>query len=353
MLTPNLTADPATWTGSSLVSVKQLTPEGLHRLLVLALDMRTIYKYKSSGEFDQAHVTASQSYKTCATGKILSNVFYEASTRTSCSFQAAILRLGGTVINVNATSSSAKKGETLSDTIRCLECYADVTVLRHPETGSVPMVAATSLKPVLNAGDGTNEHPTQALLDIFTMVDCVANFNNVPPSQWSVNVLDGKTIAMVGDLKNGRTVHSLSRLLSTCGAKNVTLKYVSPEVLRMPGYVMEDVGGGGGVVEQIEETDLNSVVSGGCDVIYVTRIQKERFASEDEYNEVNGCYIIGNDTMALDKSGKCVLLHPLPRVGEIKEEVDTDERAKYFEQMENGMYVRMALLASVLGVVPK
>ena len=333
----SLTADPASWKDQSFVSVKQLSPEGLHSLLLLAAKYRT-------------HQQSNQPPHTIAAGKILSNVFYEASTRTSCSFQAAILRLGGTLIPVNATSSSAKKGETLSDTIRCLECYADVTVLRHPETGSVPAVAATSQKPVINAGDGVGEHPTQALLDIFSMVDCVHKFNKCAGSEWGVGVLDNKTIAMVGDMKNGRTMHSLARLLSSCGAKNVTIKYVAPEALKMPAYVMEEVGQGGGVISQVEEADLNKVVEEGCDVMYVTRIQKERFATPEDYEKVHGCYIIDSETMKRDKEGKMVLLHPLPRVGEIKEEVDTDPRAKYFEQMENGMYVRMALLTKILGL---
>ena len=269
----SLTADPASWKDQSFVSVKQLSPEGLHSLLLLAAKYRT-------------HQQSNQPPHTIAAGKILSNVFYEASTRTSCSFQAAILRLGGTLIPVNATSSSAKERETLSDTIRCLECYADVTVLRHPETGSVPAVAATSQKPVINAGDGVGEHPTQALLDIFSMVDCAHKFNKCAGSEWGVGVLDNKTIAMVGDMKNGRTVHSLARLLSSCGAKNVTIKYVAPEALKMPAYVMEEVGQGGGVISQVEEADLNKVVEEGCDVMYVTRIQKERFATPEDYEKV-------------------------------------------------------------------
>ena len=263
-------------------------------------------------------------------GKILTNLFYEPSTRTSSSFTAAMERLGGSVIPISEVKySSVAKGESLPDTVRTLECYSDVIVLRHPETGAAATAARYARKPIINAGDGTGEHPTQALLDLFTIRE-------------ELGRLEGLTVTMLGDLKYGRTVHSLSRLLTLYGAK---LNFVSPEILRMPPAIVEELGKSGLV--QNEYTQLDSVLA-ETDVLYVTRVQKERFDDLNVYESVKGAFVITPETMKSAKS-QMVLMHPLPRVGEISYEVDADPRAAYFRQMEYGLYVRMALLAMVLG----
>jgi aspartate carbamoyltransferase len=263
-------------------------------------------------------------------GKVLTNLFYEPSTRTSSSFVAAIQRLGGSVIQINnVTFSSVSKGETLQDTVKTLECYSDAIVLRHPEKGSAAEAAAAASKPIINAGDGPGEHPTQALLDAYTIVE-------------EMGTLDGLTITMVGDLKYGRTVHSLARLLTMYDVK---INYVSPEILAMPEYLVTEVAATG--TEQTETTDLESVL-GDTDVLYVTRIQKERFEDPTDYDNVKDSYVITSQVMQGAKDNM-IVMHPLPRVGEIAPEFDNDPRAAYFRQMEYGMYVRMALLALVLG----
>ncbi|DAZ93813.1 TPA: hypothetical protein N0F65_008572 [Lagenidium giganteum] len=307
---------PGSWAGTDILSIEQFGVASAKRVLQVADDMKAMVKAQGASEL--LH------------GKLLANVFFEPSTRTSCSFQAAMLRLGGRVIAINESSSSAQKGETLSDTMRCLECYADVVVLRHPVKGSAAAAASATQKPLLNAGDGVGEHPTQALLDLYTIY-----------SELGTLELAGKVVTMVGDLKNGRTVHSLSRLLSIF---NVKLNYVSPESLKMPRYIFDDLAARG--VVQHETASLEEVIA-ESDVLYVTRVQKERFESLEEYNAVKDSFIITNATLVPAKPS-LVIMHPLPRVGEIAEEVDTDPRAAYFRQMENGMFVRMALLALVL-----
>ena len=263
-------------------------------------------------------------------GKVLGNVFYENSTRTRASFETAAYRLGGNVLNISTTGTSVKKGETLQDTLRCIECYTDVLVLRHPENGSVPRVDAYLSKPLLNAGDGTREHPTQALLDSFTIMS-------------EHGFIDGLTITMLGDLKHGRTVHSLSKLL--CHFTNVTLRFVSPEPLAMPDHILHALKG---KVVFSQHQDINEVI-GETDVLYVTRVQKERFATKEEYDAVQGSFVV-DKTLMLQAKEEMIVMHPLPRVGEILEEVDDDSRCVYFSQMANGMYTRMALLA--LALVP-
>ncbi|HET7375433.1 MAG TPA: aspartate carbamoyltransferase, partial [Anaerolineae bacterium] len=263
-------------------------------------------------------------------GKILTNLFYEPSTRTSSSFTSAMERLGGSVIPISEVKySSVSKGESLPDTIRTLECYSDVIVLRHPETGSAALAARYAHKPIINAGDGSGEHPTQALLDLFTIREGLGR-------------TEGLTVTMLGDLKYGRTVHSLSRLLSLYGTK---LNYVSPEILRMPQYIRDELGKFN--VEQNEYRELEPVLA-ETDVLYVTRVQKERFEDLAVYEEVKGAYVISPETLKHAKQ-QMIVMHPLPRVGEITLEVDDDPRAAYFRQMEYGLYVRMALLAMVLG----
>lgn len=302
--------------GQDILSVKQFDRQDLETIFAVGHEMRGMVE--RVGTFDLLK------------GKVLTNLFYEPSTRTSSSFVAAIERLGGSVIQINnVTYSSVSKGESLRDTVRTLESYSDAIVLRHPEQGSAAEAAKAASKPVINAGDGPGEHPTQALLDAYTIVEEMGN-------------LDGLTVTMLGDLKYGRTVHSLARLLTLFDMK---INYVSPESLRMPTELVAEVDDAG--IPQIETTDVESVLP-ETDVLYVTRIQKERFGSETEYDAVKDSYVITNESMSTAKDNM-VVMHPLPRVGEIAEEFDADPRAAYFRQMEYGMYVRMALLALVLG----
>ncbi|MFN2110097.1 MAG: aspartate carbamoyltransferase [Anaerolineae bacterium] len=265
-------------------------------------------------------------------GYVLACLFYEPSTRTSASFIAAMERLGGDVIPITqgVQFSSVSKGESLPDTIRTLEQYSDVIVLRHPEIGSAKLAADYASVPVINAGDGAGEHPTQALLDLFTIRE-------------ELGRIDGLKIAMVGDLRYGRTVHSLTRLLMQYD--DVSLRFVSPEILRLPMALMNELIDRG---FKVRETHNVADVIENADVLYVTRIQKERFSDPKQYEEVKDCYEITMELMTRAKE-KMVVMHPLPRVGEIHYHVDDDPRAAYFRQVRNGMYVRMALLAAVLG----
>ncbi|XP_011631287.1 CAD protein-like, partial [Pogonomyrmex barbatus] len=262
-------------------------------------------------------------------GKIMASVFYEVSTRTSCSFAAAMERLGGRVIYMDGTTSSVKKGETLEDSITIMAGYADVIVLRHSEPGAVARAALHCRKPMLNAGDGVGEHPTQALLDIFSIRD-------------EFGTVNGLTITMVGDLKHGRTVHSLARMLTLY---NVELRYVSPPGLGMPDHIVNFVAERH--IPQERFTTLEEVLP-DTDVLYMTRIQRERFATQEEYHKMCGHFIITPQLMSRAKR-RMAVMHPLPRIFEISTEFDTDPRAAYFRQAENGVYVRMALLAMVLG----
>src|SRR5512139_3581785 len=306
----------AEWYGKDIISVKQFKREDLEYVFGVAHEMRGMVE--RIGTFDLLK------------GKILANLFYEPSTRTSSSFTAAMERLGGSVIPINEVRySSVAKGESLPDTVRTLECYSDVIVLRHPETGSAATAARYARKPIINAGDGTGEHPTQALLDLLTIRE-------------ELGRLEGLTVTMLGDLKYGRTVHSLARLLALYGAR---LNYISPEILRMPQYIVDELGKFG--VEQHEYQTLEPVLA-ETDVLYVTRVQKERFEDLNVYESVKGAFVITAETMKNAKHDM-VLMHPLPRVGEISMDVDNDPRAAYFRQMEYGLYARMALLAMVLG----
>jgi aspartate carbamoyltransferase len=240
-------------------------------------------------------------------------------------------RLGGSVIPINEVKySSVSKGESLPDTVRTLECYADVIVLRHPEMGSAALAAKYAHKPIINAGDGVGEHPTQALLDAFTIRE-------------ELGTLENLTVTMLGDLKYGRTVHSLSRLLSIY---NVRLNYVSPEILRMPPEIIEELNEQN--ITQAEYNSLDSILA-NTDVLYVTRVQKERFSDLADYESVKDAFVINPEIMQRARQ-KMILMHPLPRVNEISMDVDDDPRAAYFRQMEYGLYVRMALLALVLGI---
>lgn len=302
--------------GKDILSVKQFKRSDLEYVFGVANEMHEMVE--RIGTFDLLK------------GKILANLFYEPSTRTSSSFTSAMERLGGSVIPINEVRySSVAKGESLPDTIRTLECYADVIVLRHPEVGASAMAAQYSRKPIINAGDGVGEHPTQALLDLFTIVS-------------ELGQVDGLTVTMLGDLKYGRTVHSLARLLSLY---DVRINYVSPEALRMPAEIIAELNEKG--IPQEEFDTLEPVIS-HSDVLYVTRVQKERFDDQSEYESVKGAYVITPQIMSQARD-RMILMHPLPRVGEISMEVDSDPRAAYFRQMEYGLYVRMALLAMVLG----
>lgn len=267
-----------------------------------------------------------------AEGKILATLFYEPSTRTRFSFETAMIRLGGNVIsNADMSStSSAKKGETLYDTGKMVSTFANVIAMRHPEQGSVAELAKGSSVPVVNGGDGAGDHPTQGLLDVFTIRKCLGR-------------LDKFTIAMVGDLKYSRVVHSQCEYLMHF--EGIKFILVSPEGLKMPAEIVEKLRT---KFEVVETADLESVM-GEMDVLSDTRIQQERFASEEEYQKYNGVYVLTPALMAKAKPDM-IVIDPLPRINHIDPAVDSDPRAKYFEQVKNGVAVRMAILASLLNL---
>ncbi|KAK7681731.1 hypothetical protein QCA50_015078 [Cerrena zonata] len=286
-----------------ILSVKQFTHKDVHDLFALAHEMQL--QVERNGVLDILR------------GRVLCTVFYEPSTRTSSSFDAAMKRCGGEVVTVNVDSSSVLKGETLPDTIRTLGCYADAIVIRHPDVGSSQLAAKFSPIPIINAGDGIGEHPTQG-------------------------TVNGKTITLLGDLKNGRTVHSLVTLLCMY---SVRLNFVSPATLAMPAHVVSAARKAGIHVYQCES--LEEVLQ-DTDVLYVTRVQKERFASEQEWLAVKDAYRVDHALLSRAKPDM-IVMHPLPRVNEIDPEVDFDSRrAVYFRQMRYGLFIRMALLASVM-----
>jgi aspartate carbamoyltransferase len=265
-------------------------------------------------------------------GKILGTLFFEPSTRTRLSFETAMHRLGGGVISMaSAESSSAAKGETVADTARTVSQYADVIVIRHPRIGSAKEAADAAPIPVINAGDGAGQHPTQALLDIYTIQKEVGSLKNL-------------VVSMVGDLKNGRTVHALVELLSLFQAR---LYFVSPNTLRMPEEIVSHLKQKGIGIEETE--NLKKAVS-ESQLVYMTRIQKERFENLSEYERVKGHYVI-DEKFVKELKKKITILHPLPRVDEISPEVDAYPGAAYFRQVRNGVFVRMALLALILGKV--
>lgn len=272
-------------------------------------------------------------YSHVCDGKKLATLFYEPSTRTRLSFEAAMLNLGGSVLGFSsADSSSAAKGESVSDTIRVISCYADICAMRHPKEGA-PMVAAEkSGIPVINAGDGGHQHPTQTLTDLMTIRELKGSLNNF-------------TIGLCGDLKFGRTVHSL--INSLIRYDNIKFILISPKELRVPDYIREDVLKGNNV--EFEEVEKLEDVMPQLDILYMTRVQKERFFSEDEYLRMKDFYILNKEKMELAKKDMYIL-HPLPRVNEISVEVDDDPRAAYFKQAQYGVYVRMALIMTLLGL---
>jgi aspartate carbamoyltransferase catalytic subunit len=263
-------------------------------------------------------------------GKILATCFYEPSTRTRLSFETAMLRLGGKTIGfADATSSSAAKGESVADTIRVVSCFADICAMRHPKEGA-PMVAASRSKiPVINAGDGGHQHPTQTLTDLLTIRSLYGK-------------LSGFTIGLCGDLKFGRTVHSLINALSRY--EGIRFIFISPNELRVPDYITEMLGQKGIPYEEVIK--LEDVMP-QLDFLYMTRVQKERFFNEEDYVRLKNFYILDKEKMALAKE-KMYILHPLPRVNEISVEIDSDPRAAYFKQVQYGLYVRMALILTLL-----
>jgi len=298
--------------GRDIISIKDFTREEIDYILTIASAMEPVAKSGS----DMLH------------GKTLATLFFEPSTRTRLSFEAAMHKLGGSAIGfAEAEIASVRKGENLADTVRVVENYADVIALRHPLEGAARLAAEFAQVPIINAGSGGEEHPTQALLDLYTI--------------WKeLRRIDGLTIALVGDLRYGRTVHSLAYALSLYDVK---LHLVSPELLRMRREVLDTIGTRIRVTEKTALEDLSKV-----DVLYVTRIQKERFPDAAEYAKVKGSYRIDLNLLK-DAKKDMIILHPLPRVDEISPEVDSTPHARYFQQVWNGIVTRMALLALILG----
>ena len=264
-------------------------------------------------------------------GKLLGNLFFEPSTRTRMSFETAMKRLGGDVINLgDVSSSSVVKGETLYDTIRMVDGYVDIIAMRHPRQGAAQYASDSADVPILNGGDGAGHHPTQTMLDLFTILQ-------------AHGTIEGLNVALIGDLRFGRTVHSLSHALVRFGC---SLSLVSPESLGMPNEIINDLKAHGADITISDE--LSSAIP-NADVIYMTRIQKERFPDEDEYTRVAGIFTMEAADLAPAK-GDMIVMHPLPRVDEIKPDVDTTKHARYFEQAFNGVVTRMALICRLLGI---
>ena len=274
-----------------------------------------------------------EKYAHACDGKKIATLFYEPSTRTRLSFEAAMMNLGGKALGFSsADSSSASKGESVSDTIRVVSCFADICAMRHPKEGA-PLVASLASKiPVINAGDGGHQHPTQTLTDLMTI-------------RRRMGRLDNLTIGLCGDLKFGRTVHSLLKTMARC--KNVRFVLISPEELRVPDYIINDVLEANGI--PYKETRSLEESMPELDILYMTRVQKERFFNEEDYIRLKNSYVLTREKMAQAKPTMAVL-HPLPRVNEIALDVDDDPRAAYFEQVQNGVYVRMALIMTLLGL---
>ena len=266
-------------------------------------------------------------------GRILATLFYEPSTRTRLSFEAAMLNLGGHVLGFPSENvSSASKGESVADTIRVVSCYADIVAMRHPKEGAPLRASRYSRIPVINAGDGGHQHPTQTLTDLMTI-------------RRRKGRLDDLTIGLCGDLKFGRTVHSLIKTMARC--QNIRFVLISPEELRVPDYIINDVLEANGI--EYKETRSLEEVMPELDILYMTRVQKERFFNEEDYIRLKNSYVLTKEKMGLAKPDMAVL-HPLPRVNEIALDVDDDPRAAYFEQVQNGVYVRMALIMTLLGL---
>lgn len=281
---------------------------------------------------DEIRANPKRFAKVCE-GKKLATLFYEPSTRTRLSFEAAMMNLGGNVLGFSsADSSSAAKGESVSDTIRMVSCYADICAMRHPKEGAPLVASMKSSIPVINAGDGGHQHPTQTLTDLYTIRCLKGKFS-------------GMTIGLCGDLKFGRTVHSLIEALIRY--ENIKFVLISPEELRVPSYIRDEVLNQNN--QQFEEVESLEEALPKLDILYMTRVQRERFFNEDDYLRMKDSYILDKEKMKLAK-GDMIVLHPLPRVNEISVEVDDDERACYFKQVEFSVYARMALIMILLGV---
>ena len=300
-----------------LMSPLDFSVEELDKLLDLANDI-------------EAHP---EKYAHKCDGKKLATCFYEPSTRTRLSFEAAMLNLGGSVLGFHsADSSSASKGESVSDTIRIISCYADICAMRHPKEGAPLVASEKSRIPVINAGDGGHQHPTQTLADLLTIRSIKGRLNNI-------------TIGFCGDLKFGRTVHSLINALIRYD--NVRIVLISPEELKVPDYVRDDVLRVNNI--EFKEVEKLEDAMGDLDVLYMTRVQKERFFNEEDYVRLKDFYILTKEKMELAKDDM-IVLHPLPRVNEISVDVDDDPRACYFRQAQYAVYVRMALILTLLGL---
>ena len=308
----------------------------MHIISVLNLTLKQILFYIYKAEKFKKENIIRDSLK----NKTLINIFFEPSTRTSCSFQAAMIKLGGNVINITENISSVMKGESLEDTIKTVTNYGDIIALRHPQKGSAEIAAKVSSIPVINAGDGNGEHPTQALLDIFTIKTELMKFNLDICSPYRSNIV----LTFVGDLKNSRTIHSLIHVL--CLFPEISFNFIHPKGLEMPIEIINKLNWHN--ICFIEGKTLEEALP-NTDVLYVTRIQKERFETEQEYNTImlENNYIINNRILLYAKP-QMIIMHPLPRLNEIAVEVDRDPRAVYFEQVKNGVFMRMAILDNLL-----
>ncbi|QUB96031.1 aspartate carbamoyltransferase [Leptotrichia sp. oral taxon 218] len=298
-----------------IISMNDMTKEEIMEILKLAK------RIENTSEEEKLKILS---------GKIVSTLFFEPSTRTKMSFESAAYRLGANVLQLPpAEYSSLKKGESFSDTIKMVESYSDVIVVRHPFDGAARLASVTSKKPVINAGDGSNQHPSQTLLDLYTILE-------------EKGTLENLSIAFVGDLKYGRTVHSLMRALTHF---NPTVYFVAPQILQMPDYLLEDLRKNNIKYEIL--SDFRDCLD-KIDVFYMTRIQKERFLDVDEYEKLKGIYIINKKNIL----GKCkddmIILHPLPRVDEISIDLDSTKHALYFKQAKNGIPIRQAMMLKVL-----
>ena len=301
----------------SLIDILELSTEEIDELVAKASDI----------------IAHPEAYAHKCDGKILATLFFEPSTRTRLSFESAMLRLGGQVLGFSeANSSSAAKGESVADTARTVSCYSDIIAMRHPKEGAPLVASMNATVPVINAGDGGHNHPTQTLTDLLTIYHEKGRFDNL-------------TVGFCGDLKFGRTVHSLISALSRY--KGIKIVLVSPDELKLPSYVKKEVLKKNGI-EYVQTTDLESVMP-DLDILYMTRVQRERFFNEEDYLRLNDSYILTPEKLVNAKKDLCIL-HPLPRVNEISVAVDKDPRACYFKQVRYGRYIRMALIMKLLDI---
>ena len=300
-----------------LIDIKNLTVEEINELIEVANDI----------------IQNKEKYSHKCDGKKLATLFFEPSTRTRLSFEAAMMELGGNVIGFSsADTSSASKGETVSDTIRVIGCYADIIAMRHPKEGAPLVASMKSVVPIINAGDGGHNHPTQTLTDLLTI-------------QREKGRLENLTIGLCGDLKFGRTVHSLITAMSRY--KNIEFILISPDELKIPEYIKRDILEKNNM-KWTETNDIEEYMD-KLDILYMTRVQKERFFNEEDYIRLKDYYILNKEKLEKAKKDLCIM-HPLPRVNEISTDVDDDPRAAYFRQVENGKHIRMALILKLLGI---